>query len=147
MIDHWKVTSVVSFFGSLFTYLLGIDNPELLFILICIASVDTVLGSALAMKERRFNAEGMKKMIYKVILYGSFIIMFNLANLTLTNLSSFQSSLLGTFSLLFLIVREGKSVNEHLAKASLSLPFNPFARIERFLNQFGEEYNKVDQQK
>lgn len=140
MMSNWQASTAFSFIGSIFAYLFGVDYPELFLIaLICMAA-DTALGTVYAMKVGNCNAEGMKKAIYKVILYGSFIIMFRMARLTLDSTATFDAHLLDLFALLFLIAREGKSITEHMDRFGLPLPFNPFQKIEELINSGGRDF-------
>ena len=142
--EHWRFTGFLSFLFSLFAYLFGAENRELLVILLTMGLIDTILGSILALVGSRFNARGMGKGIIKVILYGCFLIIFHLAKLTIDGATGFSASLLDLIAYFFLIIREGKSANEKLAKFSIVLPFNPFLHLEKIMNSYAEEFERVD---
>lgn len=143
LMDHWRFSAFMSFISSFFAYLIGIENRELMLILLIMILVETVIGSMLAIKERRFNARGMSRGIMKVILYGCFLIMFHISELIIDGTSGFQLHLIDTIAYFYLIIREAKSSNEKLAKFSIALPINPFLKIERILNRYAEEFEKM----
>lgn len=146
LMEHWRFSAFMSFVSSFFAYLVGIENRELMLILLIMIFVETVLGSMLAIKERRFNAKGMARGIMKVILYGCFLIMFHISELIIDGTSGFQLHLIDTIAYFYLIIREAKSSNEKLAQFSIALPINPFLKIERILNRYAEEFEKVGEE-
>lgn len=146
MLEHWQFTSLVSFIGSLFAYLIGVENQELLLILLMMIMIDTLLGTIISIKERRFNSKGMGKGVVKVVLYGCFLIMFHLAELTIDGTAGFQVNLIDLIAYLYLIIREAKSSNEKLAKFSIALPINPFEKLERIMNRYAEEFERVGEE-
>lgn len=141
--EHWQFTAFLSFVSSLFAYLLGAENQELLAILMGMMAVDTVIGVLMAIKERRFSSRGLGKGVIKVVLYGCFLIMFHLAKKTIDGSVGFQIDLIDLIAYFYLIIREGKSANEKLAMFSIILPFNPFLAIEKLMNRYAEEFERV----
>lgn len=141
--EHWRFSAFLSFIGSLFAYLLGAENKELLLILATLIAIDTALGTVVALKKRCFNSTGMRKGIVKVVLYGSFLIMFHLAELTIDGSAGFQIHLIDLIAYLYLIVREAKSSNEKLAMFNIGTHVNPFLVIEKILNRYAEDFDKT----
>lgn len=141
--SHWKFTSFMAFVSSLFGYLIGFENRELLVILMLLGSVDWILGSTLAIKERQFSKSGMAKGIYKVIFYGCFLIFFHIAEAIIDGTVEPKVEIIDIAAYFYLILRESKSINEHLASANLPLPFNPFLWIEKRLNTIADSFEKT----
>ena len=73
--------------------------------------------------------------------------MFHLAELTIDGTAGFQVNIIDIIAYLYLIIREGKSSNEKLAKFSIALPFNPFEKIERIMNRYAEEFEQIGEEK
>lgn len=136
LVDNWQPTAFAAFCSSLFGYLFGIGNGEMLLILLILGLLDTVLGSAFAIKHKEFSAAGMAKLMYKTILYGSTLILFHMAQIMTSPYAPEYSHFIDVFAYAFLILREAKSINEKLASADINIPFNPFQVIEAKLNEF-----------
>ncbi len=140
--SHWQFTALLSFVSSLFAYLIGTENKELLLILLFMVLIETILGSMMALKKRCFSSRGMGKGIVKVVLYGCFLIMFHLAELVIDGSAGFQIDLIDLVAYLYLIIREAKSANEKLAQFSIALPVNPFLIIENIMNRYAAELER-----
>lgn len=141
--EHWQFTAVLSFISSLFAYLVGTENKELLLILMIMVLIETILGSMMAIKNKCFNSRGMGKGIVKVILYGCFLIMFHLAELVIDGSSGFEIHIIDLIAYLYLIIREAKGANEKLAVFAIVLPINPFMVIEKVMNRYAIQFEEA----
>lgn len=140
--NHWQLSAFVSLVSAFFTYLVGVENQEILLVLVVMIFIDTVLGTLVSIKTQRFNARGMGKGVVKVILYGSFLIMFHLSEIIIDGAAGIQLHMIDMAGYLYLIIREAKSSNEKLAVFSIGLPINPFMAIEKMLNRYSEDFEE-----
>ena len=138
MIVDWESNSVKAFLGAVASYLFGVQNWELLLILLIAIMIDTTLGMAKAIKMKEFSAKGMGKILYKVPLYSALLIMTHIAvNMIFIN-GGVDLSLLDGGAYLFLIIRELKGSNEKLTFFNLSF-IAPIRALENMVSRNSSE--------
>ena len=138
MIVDWESNSIKAFLGAVASYLFGVQNWELLFILLVAVCIDTFLGMAKAVKLREFTAKGMGKLLYKAPLYASLLVMTHIAvNMIFIN-GGVDLAVLDGGAYLFLIIRELKGSNEKLTFFNLSF-IAPIRALENMVSRNSSE--------
>ena len=141
MTDHFGFYSAMSFVGSLFGYMLGVENYELLFVLLIVVWLDTFIGMMKALKQKNFNAKGIGRILVKVPLYAVFIISFHICVIIIDGHFGFDPKFIDIMAYLLLILRELKSISEKLAFFGLNTPL-PFVLIESKINYYQQLIEK-----
>jgi phage-related holin len=133
-IDGILGKSILSGIISFVIYSIGYD-VEIIKMLAYLLLIDWVLGSALALKRRKFVSWGMIRTGYKMLLY---LLILVASHQAMKNM--FFPDWFDDFIEFLIIITEMKSILEN----SALLGFKIARRLETMLNQFVEEkFNKL----
>lgn len=134
MVTDWHIEGIRAFFASFIAYIFGVQNWELLFILLLAISLDTFLGMARALKLREFSSRGMGKLLYKVPLYTILLALTHIAVNTIFVNSGINLPALDVGAYMFLILREMKGSTEKLAFFDINFSA-PFKALENIMSR------------
>lgn len=138
MLVDWQGNSVKAFVGSLVSYLFGVQNWELLFILLIAICLDTMLGMAKAFKLKVFSSKGMGKLLFKVPLYAATLVMTHIAVHIVKIQGGVDLAVLDAGAYLFLIFRELKGSSEKLTFFDINFTA-PVRALEHIMSRNSRE--------
>ena len=142
MITDWQTTSIKAFVAAIASYLFGVQNWELLFILLIAIAIDTLLGMAKALKLREFSSKGMGKTLYKVPLYTMVLMMTHIAVHVVNINSGIDLGMMDAGAYMFLILREMKGSTEKLTFFGLNFTL-PIKALENLISKNSDD-SKTD---